>query len=181
VRTINQHAKEAPQEQYKILFKQMQDLCTAQGWGDPFSYARSKEILAAIELGHTIAPTLSGADAYAPSGKELEYKSTTGARCKGSYTGISVQDTIEEQERYLREEKLGCYHHYYNRFKDGKLVESWSMDGAKVCELLIPKLLRKYDTVLTKKDPRLSADITNKEIKRYGTRVNKTVWNRVLL
>ena len=42
-----------PQEQFVSLYKQMADLCKENGWGDPFSYARSKEIYATCVLGHT--------------------------------------------------------------------------------------------------------------------------------
>ena len=33
-----------PEEKYRDLYEQMYDLCDEQGWGDPFSYARSREI-----------------------------------------------------------------------------------------------------------------------------------------
>ena len=33
-----------PEEKYRDLYEQMYDLCKEQGWGDPFSYARSREI-----------------------------------------------------------------------------------------------------------------------------------------
>lgn len=161
-----------PEEEYRYLYGRMASLCEEQGYGDPFSYARSKEILAAIELGHSIANTFSGADAFNKDDKPVEYKSTTGKTVKGAYTGISVQPTWEEQEEYLREEKIAKYpEHYYNRFDGGKLVESWVMDGDKVLDVLLPKLRKKYPTVLNKKDPRLSATVTTREIKKYGRRV----------
>jgi len=159
-------------QKYIKLYKEMADLCEKEGWGDPFSYARSKEIYAACVLGHDIAPTLSGADAYNEKGEPVEYKSTINKKIKGSYTGISVQSTWEKQERYLREEKLANYpEHFYNRFENGKLVESWKLTGDKVFNILLPKLKKKYATILTKKDPRLSADITNKDIKNNGTQI----------
>lgn len=161
-----------PQEEYSNLYHRMAELSLEQGWGDPFSYARSKEILAANCLGHSIADTLSGADAYNSNGDPLEYKSTIGKKIKGSYTGISVQETWEEQVRYLIQDKIGKYpEHYYNRFENGALVESWMLSGTKVLELLLPKLRAKFDTVLEKKDPRLSANITNKEILTYGKKI----------
>jgi len=83
-----------------------------------------------------------------------------------------VQPTWEEQEKYLTDKKIGKYpEHFYNRFNGGKLVESWKMDGKTVLRLLTPKLRRKFDTVLQKKDPRLSAEITWTEIKKHGTKV----------
>ncbi|MBU98203.1 MAG: hypothetical protein CL429_03825 [Acidimicrobiaceae bacterium] len=165
--------QETPEQKYIRLYKEMSDLCEQQRWGDPFSYARSKEILAAIELGHTVADTFSGADAFRTAAKvePLEYKSTTGKTCKGSYTGVSVQPTWEEQEAYLREKKLAPYDHFYNRFENGKLAESWEVPGQDVYNTLLPKMKAKYDTVLTKKDPRLSAVMSWDEIQTFGKRV----------
>jgi len=161
-------------QKYIQLFQEMSDLCEQENWGDFSSYARSKEIYAACVHGHQMpGPNdYSGADAINQSGEGVEYKSTIGAKIKGAYTGISVQSTWEEQDRYLREEKIVKYpEHYYNRFKDGKLVESWKLTGQQVYDILMPKLKRKFSTVLTKKDPRLSATVTTKEIKQHGTRV----------
>jgi len=164
--------QETPEEEYERLLGELAALCERQGWGDPLSYARSKEILAAIKLGHRVAPTLSGADAIGPNGEEYEYKSTIGKRCKGSYTGISVQPTWKEQEKYLIEEKIGKYpKHYYNRFEGGKLAEAYEMDVKDVLKILLPKLKRKHGTTLNNKDPRLSADVTWKEVEKYGTKV----------
>ena len=52
-----------PEQKFQELFEQMYQLCEEQGWGDPFSYARSREIHLAGILGHTVAETYSGADA----------------------------------------------------------------------------------------------------------------------
>ena len=72
----------------------------------------------------------------------------------------------------MEEEKIAKYpEHFYNRFSNGRLVESWKMDGKKVFEILKPKLRKKFDTVLQKKDPRLSANVTWTEIKKYGKKV----------
>ena len=161
----------SPEEKFKYHYEELTSVAEEQGWGDPISYGRGKEIYAAIELGHTVASTLAGADAFNKASDPVEYKSTTGRAVRGAYTGISVQPTWELQDAYLRNKKIACYpEHYYNRFEKGKLAESWVMDGNKVYELLMPKLRAKFDTVLTKKDPRLSADITNREIKKYGRR-----------
>jgi hypothetical protein len=161
-----------PEQEYRNLYERMALLCEEQEWGDPFSYARSKEIYAATVLGHKVAPDFSGADAINQNGEELEYKSTIDKHCKGAYTGISVQPTWEQQEKYLTDKKIGKYtEHFYNRFNGGKLVESWKMNGKTVLGLLKPKLRRKFDTVLQKKDPRLSANITWSEIQKYGKKV----------
>jgi hypothetical protein len=163
---------ETPEERYRRLYEEMWDICEHQGWGDPFSYARSKEIYAATKLGHRVAPDFSGADAIGPNDEGYEYKSTIDKRCKGSYTGISVQPTWKEQEEYLIKEKIGKYpKHYYNRFEDGKLVESWEMDAEDVLGILLPKMERKYANTLNKKDPRLSANVCWGEIKKNGRRV----------
>jgi len=160
------------QREYIDLYERMAALCTSQGWGDPFSYARSKEILTAIRLGHSVAETLSGADGYNQAGDPVEYKSTTGKKVKGSYTGISVQDTWSKQVKYLREEKILKYpEHYYSRFEGGRIVEAWRLTGQQVYDILLPKLERKYSTVLSKKDPRLSADVTTRDIRKYGVQV----------
>ena len=79
----------------------MYALCEANEWGDPFSYARSREIHMAGILGHTIADDYSGADAYDQDGP-CEYKSTIGKKLTATYNGISVQDTWEKQEVYSR-------------------------------------------------------------------------------
>jgi hypothetical protein len=161
-----------PEEEYIKLYKRMSELCHEQQWGDPFSYARSKEIAAAIELGHQVAPKFSGADAIMSDGSEAEYKSTTDKTVKGSYTGISVQENWEKQKKYLSDEKIKKYpFHFYNRFVVGGLAESWQLSGDIVYNLLLPKLEKKYPTVLSKKDPRLSAGITTGEIKKYGKKV----------
>ena len=162
-----------PELKFKQLFYEMTLLCEQEEWGDWSSYARSKEIFAAIELDHRVAPHFSGADGLQMDGPdEYEYKSTNDRRCKGAYTGISVQATWEEQDRYLREDKILKYaRHYYNRFEGGKLVESWYLTGQQAYDILKPKLQKKYATVLKKKDPRLSANVTWTDIKNNGVQV----------
>jgi hypothetical protein len=173
--TLRKSTKETIEQKYKKHFEEISSICKEKGWGDPHSYARGKEIYAAIALGHTVAEEYSGPDAFGLDGEEMEYKSTIDKNCKGSYTGISVKDTWPEQLNYLTKEKLGKYEHYYNRFKDGVLVESWMMPGAKVLELLTPKLKKSFEKLKSNKkqkaDPRLSAQITWTEIKTYGTKV----------
>jgi len=162
------------QKEYKKLYLQMAELCENEpGVGDPFSYARSKEILTSIELQHEIAATLSGADGVDEVG-ECEYKSTIDKHIKGAYTGISVQPTWEEQDKYLREEKIGKYeNHYFSRFDGGKgIVEIWKLSGEDVLSILLPKLEKKYPKVLTMKDPRLGASINQTEIKKYGIKIH---------
>ena len=97
-----------PEEKYRDLYEQMYDLCEEQGWGDPFSYARSREIYMAGLLGHKVADDYSGEDAIDEDGG-CEYKSTIGKSVNGTYNGISVQDTWELQEKYIVEDKIGKY------------------------------------------------------------------------
>tara|TARA_R110002124_G_scaffold255971_2_gene421573 strand:+ start:1875 stop:2369 length:495 start_codon:yes stop_codon:yes gene_type:complete len=147
-------------------------ICDGLNLGDVWSFARFKEVVAAYYLGHTLSKTLSGPDAFLPDGRPVEYKSTTGDKVKGAYTGVSVQRTWEEQDKYLEEEKIGKYaEHYYNRFEGIKLIESWVVPGNVVYELLRPKFEVKYPSVLEKKDPRLSATMSTRDIKKYGKRV----------
>ena len=161
-----------PEEKYRDLYEQMYDLCEEQGWGDPFSYARSREIYMAGLLGHKVADDYSGADAIDEDGG-CEYKSTIGKSVNGTYNGISVQDTWEEQEKYLREEKIGKYeHHYINRFAGSKgLVESWRLSGKDVLSILLPKLKKKFGKLNHLKDRRLAATVTKKDILKYGVRL----------
>jgi hypothetical protein len=163
-----------PEEKYSSLFAQLANLCEEEGWGDPFSYARSREILAACKLGHQVAKDYSGADAINQLGQGVEYKSTIAKHPRGTYTGISVHPTWEEQEYYLREEKIGKYkEHYYNRFDQGIMAESWKLTGQKALEILLPKLKKQYHNPNRKnrKDPRLACNICWTEIKKHGEKV----------
>tara|TARA_Y100000593_G_scaffold94721_1_gene195390 strand:- start:1681 stop:2271 length:591 start_codon:yes stop_codon:yes gene_type:complete len=161
-------------DKFLVCFEMLSSICIEEEWGDPNSYARGKEIYASIKLGHKISKSYSGADAYNKDGHPTEYKSTIAKNCKGSYTGISVQPTWEEQVRYLKEDKILKYlEHYFNRFEGGKLVESWLLTGKQVYDVLLPKLKKKYSNVLNLKDPRLSADVSWGEIKKHGKQIIK--------
>jgi hypothetical protein len=160
-----------PEQKYKFLFESLYELCEDENWGDPGSYARSREILMACLLGHKIAPTLSGADAIDEDG-ECEYKSTISTSINGSYNGISVQPTWEEQVDYLTNKKIAKYkNHYIARFVRGKIVEIWKLDGMDVLNILLPKLKRGFESTKNRKDPRLGASLTQKEIYEYGEKV----------
>ena len=167
--TVTQHT---PEEQYQQLFEAMYSLCDEHGWGDPFSYARSREIHLAGILGHTVADDYSGADAYDQDGQPVEYKSTIGKKLTATYNGISVQDTWENQLKYLKEEKIGKYqHHFFARYHLGKVVEVYRMTGQQVLDILIPNLKRQFEDKRVKKDPRLGYTISNKLIQSYGVKV----------
>ena len=162
-----------PEQQYQQLFEQMYQLCEDNEWGDPFSYARSREIHMAGVLGHTIADDYSGADAFDEDGG-AEYKSTIGKSINATYNGISVQDTWEEQERYLIEDKIGKYkNHYYARYENGKIVEVWKLDCDDVLAIILPKAKKQYPKKRAgnAKDPRIGVTISKKEIQTVGVRV----------
>lgn len=162
-----------PEQKFRELYEQMFDLCEENGWGDPFSYARSKEIHMAGLLGHKVSDTLSGADGYDEDGG-CEYKSTIGVRINATYNAISVQPTWDDQVKYLREEKIAKYkNHYHARYEGGKVVEMYKLSGEQVLELLLPKLKRAYDRMGTANlaDPRLGATLSMTEIKNNGERL----------
>lgn len=160
-----------PTQKYKFLFESLYKLCEEMKWGDPMSYARSREILIAGTLGHKIADTLSGADAIDGDG-ECEYKSTVSTSINGSYNGISVQPTWEEQVEYLQNKKIAKYkNHYIARFEGGKIIEIWKLDGMDVLCILLPKLKKGFESTKNRKDPRLGASLTQKEIYEYGEKV----------
>lgn len=168
-----------PEKRFQQLFEQMYQLCEEQGWGDPFSYARSREIHLAGILGHKVAETYSGADAFYKNKKNkkhkgLEYKTTIRDYVNATYNGISVQDTWEEEELYLVNDKIGKYSdHYIARYDSGKVVEVWKLTSDDVLMILLPKLKRDWERKINGKykDPRLSARLTKKEIYQYGIKV----------
>ena len=146
----------------------MYEVCSRNGWGDPFSYARSKEIMMSIVMKQQIASSFSGADGFDEAGG-AEYKSTTQAKIQGTYNGISVQPSWADQILYLEDEKIGKYpHHYFARFDGAKLVELWCLEAEDVLLVLLPKLKRQYFSESKRKDPRLGASVTQKEIYKYG-------------
>ena len=162
-----------PEQEYCYLFERMYDLCKEQEWGDPGSYARSREIYMAIKFNHQVATTYSGADAF-DGDKPVEYKSTIAKTINGTYNGISVQDTLEEQERYIIEDKIGKYpQHYYARFDTGKIVEAWKLNSDKVLDILLPKIIKQYPKKKNGggKDTRIGVTVSQKEIKENGSQI----------
>jgi len=142
--------------------------------GDPMSYARSREIHMACLLGHSVADTYSGADAYEADGTGVEYKSTIGKNISATYNGISVQPTWEDQEAYLIDHKIGCYaRHYYARYEGSRVAEIWVMDSDTVLSLLLPKISKQYEGKRNgnAKDPRIGATLTASEIRYHGRRI----------
>jgi hypothetical protein len=148
----------------------------AAGIGDVFSYSKIKEVLIAAELGHNVSANYDGADGIEPDGTLAEYKSTIGSRINATYNGISKQPTWEQQEKYLKEKKIGKYpNHYYARFEGVQIVELWKLRSDDVLKILLPKLKRDWDrkdSIDSKHtDQRPGANVCMTEIKKYGTRV----------
>jgi hypothetical protein len=165
----------SPNEQYKLLYSAMYKVCEDNEWGDPFSYARSKEIRMSIEFGHCIGKTYSGEDAYIIEDgvkKKFEYKSTIDNAVKGVYNGISVKPTLEEQIDYITNDKIGCYDtHYFSRFANGEIAETWAIPGSKMVEILLPKVVKQYKSTTKKADPRIGVSISHREITKNGVRI----------
>ena len=162
------------QQRYLDAFAALYEAAEEMNAGDPMSYARSREIHLACILGHSVADTYSGADAYEADGTPVEYKSTIDKNISATYNGISVQPTWEDQEAYLIEHKIGCYpRHYYARYEGPKVVEVWVMDSDTVLSLLLPKAEKQYSTKRNgkAKDPRIGVTISSGEIRKFGRRI----------
>jgi len=169
----NKTTLNTPEQRFQQLFEEMYSLCQENGWGDPFSYARSREIHLAGILGHKVADSYAGADAFDEDGA-AEYKTTIADKINGTYNGISVQETWEDQEKYLINKKLGKYHnHYIARYANGKVAEVWKLTSDSVLQVLLPKLKKDWVRKFSgrQKDPRLSGQITHKEIAEFGERI----------
>lgn len=162
------------QQQYLDAFRALYEAADALNAGDPMSYARSREIHLACLLGHTVADSYSGADAYEADGTPVEYKSTIGNTISATYNGISVQPTWEEQEAYLIDHKIGCYpRHYFARYDGAQVAEVWVMDADTVLALLMPKAQKQYATKRNgkAKDPRIGVTISSGEIRKHARRL----------
>jgi len=166
-----------PEQKFQELFEQMYELCQEQGWGDPFSYARAREIHLAGILGHKVAETYSGADAIIDTIFDqllAEYKTTIQKSINGTYNGISVFPTWEEQENYLIFEKIGKYsEHYIGRYNGPKVAEIWKLTADDVLMILLPKLKKDWERKIkgNHRDPRLSANLCKTEIYKHGIQV----------
>lgn len=152
------------------LAEQLFAECAKHGMGDPFVPGRLQEIIMAHRLGHRISDTLPGADGYDHEG-QCEYKSTIKHNITGAYKGISRHTTWEEQVAYLEEKIAGCKNHYIARFQDGVLVEAWTLKGRDVLNILLPRLQKQYISDVHKKDPRLAASLSKRDIYKYGMRL----------
>ncbi len=155
-----------------LFFKTFGDFAGVLKLGDIFSYARSREALMALTLGHTLAPKLAGPDATRPDGIEAEYKTTIQKRIAALYSGLSNKATWAEQLAYLKNEKIGCYpFHYIARFEGSEIAEIWELSADCVLEVLTKKLHKTYHDPKHRADPRLSATLCMTEIKQHGIQV----------
>lgn len=164
----------AAQQRYLDAFAALYEAAEELQAGDPMSYARSREIHLACLLGHTVADSYSGADAYEADGTPVEYKSTIGNSISATYNGISVQPTWEDQEEYLIEHKIGCYpRHYFARYDGAQVAEVWVMEADTVLSLLLPKAQKQYATKRNgkAKDPRIGVTISAGEIRKHARRL----------
>jgi len=164
----------AAQQKYLDAFRALYEAAEEMQAGDPMSYARSREIHLACLLGHTVADTYSGADAFLPDGTPVEYKSTIGKAISATYNGISVQPTWEDQEEYLIEHKIGCYpQHFYARYDGAEVAEVWVLDSDTVLSLLLPKAQKQYASKRNgkAKDPRIGITLSAGEIRKHGRRL----------
>ena len=163
-----------PEAHFATLFEELHTLCAHQGWGEPFSYSRAREIHMANTLGHKIAPSLSGADAYEDAEMTIpvEYKSTISKKgINASYSGLSVKPTWEEQIQYLKKEKIGKYPRHYFALYDGwKIAEIWCMECDLVLAGLLPALKRQFNRN-NRADPRLGASLSKKYITQNATKI----------
>ena len=72
----------------------------------------------------------------------------------------------------MKEDKIGKYkHHYYARYKSGKVIEVYRLHADVVLSILLPKLKKQFEDKRVKKDPRLGYTISNKLILQYGEKV----------
>jgi hypothetical protein len=162
------------QQRYLDAFSALYAAAEEMNAGDPMSYARSREIHLACLLGHTVADTYSGADAFLPDGTPVEYKSTIGKAISATYNGISVQPTWEDQEAYLIDHKIGCYpQHFYARYEGATVAEVWVLDSDTVLSLLLPKAQKQYASKRNgkAKDPRIGVTLSAGEIRKHGRRL----------
>jgi len=174
LRRAMSEANWTPEQEFTFHSQEQSRLCQENEWGDHTAYARTREIQAAGMLGHRVALDYSGADAINQKEEGVEYKSTIAKNCKGRYSGLSVQPTWAQQRQYLISEKILPYpEHYFNRFENGVMVESWKLTGQQVYDILLPKLERAYKRLSTNKDPRLSAAVCWTEIKNNGVQIIK--------
>jgi hypothetical protein len=159
-------------DEFAALTERSCEISKMNEWGDPFNYNRAREIHLAHALGHRVASTYAGADAFDEHGTPIEYKSTIQKNVKGTYNGISVKESWEEQIWYLVNEKIGKYTHFIALYDSMNIVKCYKLKGSDVLNILLPKLKKQWIrlklNMKVKSDPRLGAVLTKREIEKYG-------------
>ena len=159
------------EQMLSILRRGEYKICQDNSWGDPHNYARGREIDVANLLGHQISSEYSGADGIDEDG-ECEYKTTINEKIKGTYNGISVKATWEEQKEYLEKEKIGKYkNHYFARYNGANIVEVYKLTASQVLEHILPKLEKQFQKENKGADPRLGTQVTYSFITKCGEKV----------
>jgi hypothetical protein len=172
MQVLNDVRREAKLKEFKNHVDALQEIADELNLGDPWSYNRMREILMSIMLNHTVAIVYAGEDAIDESGNEVEYKSTTQDELNATYNGVSNYPTWEKQLKYIRENKIGKYKwHFCARFEGQKIIEIWKLSGDDVLKCIEEKFHRSWINRNNRKDPRLGAVLTGKQIKKYGTKV----------
>ena len=108
--------------------------------------------------------------------KCYECRSTPDSMIFSSDGASPIADFWEEQERYLKEDKIGKYrNHYYARYEGGKGVEIWKLNAEDVLRIILPKAKKQYPKKRAgnAKDPRIGVTISRREIHQYGVPVYK--------
>ena len=152
-------------KEFKHHVNCISDISDTLGFGDPFSYNRMREILMAIELGHDVSTVYAGGDAVDENGEEVEYKSTIQKKLTAQYTGVSVYDDWDEQLSYLKDKKIGGYtYHYFGLFVGHKVKTIYRLTGAQVMEFTEKSFKKSWKNRNQRKDPRLSATLSEDQI-----------------
>jgi hypothetical protein len=151
----------------KTNVESLYEVCNKMNWGDPFASGRIREIILVNTLGHEIADTLHNEDATGIDGLRREYKTQLNSRSWAGRYDVSRYPTWEEQEHYLRHEKIGnCVYHYFASFtEDNILMEIYAMSGAVALGLIMPKIKAQYHEDRTnKKHQDLYATLSGSDI-----------------
>ena len=156
------------------LITEMMTILSEEGL--PTDPRKLREIQASILTGCRPNNKKSGPDCFYQEDDEwypAERKSCITKNINGSYTGISVKPSWDEQVEYLNYKVRAMGRHYFDRFDPftGALVESWYLTGQQVFDIILPKLKKAYSTTLSNADPRLSASVCMTKIKQHGKQV----------
>jgi hypothetical protein len=143
--------------------------------GDPLAFSNGKKMLVAMYLGHEYVKDDKGVDGVDQNGYGCIYKTTTQVEINAAYHGISYKKTgWDDQVKYLWNEKIARWTHYFARFHEGQMVELWKMDGRVVFELLLPKVQDLYEIWVKgnrRIDNRCNVPMSRREIIQHGIKL----------